>query len=260
MVIRSRLFGKGVGMDLDLAMEKLNISGKIYATFTLNMEAPFPHITHLNLTFLEKPEVWFSVRVLKAVQMMEVPVLKTWIHSLVMDALVTALVDPGKLDVNLTCHDRPTPGQDMGDTVAQGVLTVTLSATEPGHMPEDVRWLVLTLGEQHQKTSHLSPRWQESPSFLINSLQTDKLTVKLKSKRLVSSITLALFELPLSNYNLDSAHVVETFLQKKQTRLYSSNFPNIAVRLEYTALPPIQLDQPETSWPIPEAAGGATLP
>jgi Ca2+-dependent lipid-binding protein len=54
-----------VGMDLDLAMEKLNINGKMYATFTLNMEAPFPHITHLNLTFVEKPEVWFSVRVLK---------------------------------------------------------------------------------------------------------------------------------------------------------------------------------------------------
>jgi hypothetical protein len=63
---------------------------------------------------------------------MEVPVLKTWIHSLVMDALVTALVDPGKLDVNLTPHDRPTPGQEMGETVAQGVLTVTLSATQPG--------------------------------------------------------------------------------------------------------------------------------
>lgn len=64
--------------------------------------------------------------------MMEVPVLKTWIHSLVMDALVTALVDPGKLDVNLTSHDRPTPGQEIGDTVAQGVLTVTLSAMQPG--------------------------------------------------------------------------------------------------------------------------------
>jgi hypothetical protein len=76
-----------------------------------------------------------------------------------------------------------------------------------GQMPEDVRWLVLTLGEQHQKTSPLSPRWQESPSFLISSLQTDKLIVKLKTKRLVSSITLALFELPLSNYNLDSAHM-----------------------------------------------------
>lgn len=53
---------------------------------------------------------------------------------------------------------------------------------------------------------------------------------------------------------------METFLHKKQARLYSSNFPNIAVRLEYTALPTIQLDQPETPVPIPEAAGGGTLP
>lgn len=53
------------GLDLDVAVEKLNISGKIYATLTLDMEAPFPHITHLNLTFIEQPEVWFSIRVLK---------------------------------------------------------------------------------------------------------------------------------------------------------------------------------------------------
>lgn len=53
------------GLDLDVAVEKLNISGKIYATLTLDMEAPFPHITHLTLTFIEQPEVWFSIRVLK---------------------------------------------------------------------------------------------------------------------------------------------------------------------------------------------------
>jgi Ca2+-dependent lipid-binding protein len=53
------------GLDLDVAVEKLNISGKIYATLTLDMEAPFPHITHSNLTFIEQPEVWFSIRVLK---------------------------------------------------------------------------------------------------------------------------------------------------------------------------------------------------
>lgn len=76
-----------------------------------------------------------------------------------------------------------------------------------GHMPEGAQWLVLTLGEQHQKTSHLSSQWQESSSFLINSLQTDKLVLKLKSKQLVHSITVAQFELQLSDYNLDSLHV-----------------------------------------------------
>jgi len=74
-------------------------------------------------------------------------------------------------------------------------------------MPEDARWLVLTLGGQHRKTSHLSPQWQESSSFLINSLQTEKLVVKLKSKQLVHSITVGQFELQLSDYNLDSVHV-----------------------------------------------------
>jgi len=63
---------------------------------------------------------------------MEVPILKAWIHALVMDALVTSLVDPGRVDLNLTSHDRQTPSQDVGDTFAQGVLTVTLSVTQPG--------------------------------------------------------------------------------------------------------------------------------
>lgn len=58
---------------------------------------------------------------------MEVPLLKTWIHSVVMEALVTSLVDPGKLDVNLAPADRPSAGRGPGDTLAQGVLTVTLS-------------------------------------------------------------------------------------------------------------------------------------
>jgi len=63
---------------------------------------------------------------------MEVPILKTWIHALVMNAVVTSLVDPGKVDLNLTSHDRRTPSQDVGDTFAQGVLTVTLSVMQPG--------------------------------------------------------------------------------------------------------------------------------
>jgi hypothetical protein len=55
-------------------------------------------------------------------------------------------------------------------------------------------------------------------------------------------------------------HRVETALHKKQARSHSSNFPNIAVRLEYTALSPIQLDQPEMSWPISQAGREGTLP
>lgn len=52
---------------------------------------------------------------------------------------------------------------------------------------------------------------------------------------------------------------METPLPKKQTPSYSSNFPNIGIRLEYTALPPILLEQP-AGWPVPEATEGGTLP
>lgn len=52
-------------MDLDLAMEKLHLSGLVLATLTLDINAPFPHVTHLSVTFVEKPDIWFSVRILK---------------------------------------------------------------------------------------------------------------------------------------------------------------------------------------------------
>ena len=54
-------------------------------------------------------------------------------------------------------------------------------------------------------------------------------------------------------------HRVETALPKKQAPSHSCNFPNIAVRLEYTALPPILLEQ-QAGGPVPEAPGDSTLP
>lgn len=59
-------------------------------------------------------------------QMMEVPVLKTWIHSLVMDALATAFVDPGHLEINIHPSEVMVPETRPGDTLAQGVLTVII--------------------------------------------------------------------------------------------------------------------------------------
>ncbi|XP_063216806.1 extended synaptotagmin-2-like [Bacillus rossius redtenbacheri] len=247
LVLHVRLFGRDVGVDLDVAVEKLNVCGKMYMMLTFNMDAPFPHITHLSFAFLEKPEVWFSIHILKAVQMMEVPLLKTWIHSLVMDALTTVLVDPGKVDVNLMLRERPPVAREADNTVVQGVLTTTFSTTHPEC--DDVRWLVATLGDQRHKTSPLVPRWQESRSFLVASLAMDQLSVKLKSKRLISSVTLAHFELPLAGYDLDTTKIVETVLHKKVVRASVSNIPRVNVRLEYTPVPPVQLDQLEAEMP-----------
>ncbi|KAK6639488.1 hypothetical protein RUM43_007761 [Polyplax serrata] len=212
LVLRTRLFGKGVGMHLDVAMEKLNVCGKLEVLLTVDMEASFPHVTEVSVMFIEKPEVWFSIRMLKALQMMEVPVLKTWIHSVFMDALETALVRSRK--VAYQC-----PGNG------------------------DSNWIVFKMGNQYYKSTLLSQNWNDTPSFLVESLQTDKLVIKIKSKRLVSTVTIAQYEIFLNDYNLDNAHSVETLLQKKSTK--GSNIPTIKVRLEYTPVPPVSLDQPQ---------------
>ncbi|XP_068082073.1 uncharacterized protein [Anabrus simplex] len=240
LVLRARLFGKGVGMDLDLAMEKLNFSGQINLTFSLDMEAPFPHITQVSLTFMEKPEIWFSIRALKSVQVMELPLLKSWLHSLLMDALVTALVDPGKVDINLAAVDRPAAACDSGDSDPQGVLTATLSAAQPATYAEDARWLVMALGSQRCRTSPLRlQNWQESVTFLVNSLQSDRLVIKMKSKRLVSTVTLSQYELPLASLALEEG-TRDTTLHGK-----GGSAPALSLHILYTPLPPVQLDQLE---------------
>ena len=64
--------------------------------------------------------------------MMEVPILKTWIHSVIMDALETSLVDPGKLHLDLSATNRTDAGIGKAVSVAQGVLTLTLTASQIG--------------------------------------------------------------------------------------------------------------------------------
>lgn len=55
--------------------------------------------------------------------MMEIPVLKSWIHSLVMDGLTQALVDPGKVDIRLE-SGGPTYAPSTSRTKAQGEAPV----------------------------------------------------------------------------------------------------------------------------------------
>ncbi|XP_048513229.1 tricalbin-1-like isoform X3 [Athalia rosae] len=266
MLITTRLFGKGsskvgssgnidecVGMDVDLAVEKLSLAGTVLATLTLNASAPFPHVTHLSLSFVEKPDVWFSVRVLRAVQMMEVPLVKTWIHAVVSDALASWIVDPGHLELDLRAQERPGPGLDcVPNDVPHGVLTVTLSQSNGapvGAATDEVRWLVVTIGDQRRVTPHLGPSWTEDVSFLVGSLENERINIKLKAKRLVSTITLAQFELALGVYNWENSTVVDSVLQQKKPSRSSANIPNINARLEYSSLPALEPDMPPPELP-----------
>ncbi|XP_011687218.1 PREDICTED: uncharacterized protein LOC105449622 isoform X1 [Wasmannia auropunctata] len=247
MLITTRLFGKGVGMDIDLAVEKLSLSGTVIVNMTLNSSAPFPHATGLSISFLEKPDVWFSVRILRAVQMMEMPLIKTWIHAVVTDALASWLVDPGHLELNLRARERPGPGLDsVTNSLPQGVLTVVLCQNGcSANVADEVRWLVVTVGDQRRITSNLSPTWTEDVSFLVGPLDNERITIKLKAKRLVSTITLAQFELALGVYDWENSQIVETVLQQKKPSRSSANIPSINARLEYTTLPHLEPDLPQ---------------
>ncbi|XP_060817891.1 uncharacterized protein LOC132908177 isoform X1 [Bombus pascuorum] len=248
MLITTRLFGKGVGMDIDLAVEKLSLSGTILATLTLDSMAPFPHATSLSVSFLEKPDVWFSVRILRAVQMMELPLIKTWIHAVVTDTLANWIVDPGHLEMNLRAQEQPGPRFDsLTNSIPQGVLTIVLSqnGNSAPIIADEVRWLVVTLGDQRRIVTLLNSTWNENISFLMSVLENEKVSIKLKAKRLVSTVTLAQFELALGAYNWDNSQVIETVLQPKKPSRISANIPNINARLEYTALPKLDPDLPQ---------------
>ena len=69
---------------------------------------------------------------------------------------------------------------------------------------DEVRWLVVTVGDQRLVTSQLSPTWSEDVSFLVGGLENERVIIKLKAKRLVSTITLAQFELALGVYNWEN--------------------------------------------------------
>lgn len=77
----------------------------------------------------------------------------------------------------------------------------------PANVADEVRWLVVTVGDQRRITSNLNSMWTEDVSFLVGSLDNERITIKLKAKRLVSTITLAQFELALGVYDWENSQM-----------------------------------------------------
>lgn len=77
----------------------------------------------------------------------------------------------------------------------------------PANVADEVRWLVVTVGDQRRITSNLSSTWTEDVSFLVGPLDNERITIKLKAKRLVSTITLAQFELALGVYDWENSQM-----------------------------------------------------
>ena len=49
-----------------------------------------------------RPKLHFGVRVMRRIQLMEVPFFKMWLHSFLSNTILQAFVDPGKLELSLS--------------------------------------------------------------------------------------------------------------------------------------------------------------
>lgn len=253
MILRARLSTR-LGA-LDIAVEKLNLSGLMQVIVRLDMDAPFPHIASASVSFLEKPEVSFSVRTLRVIPVSEIPFLKTWIYHLVMNGLSEALVDPGKLDFTTT-STGPTKvlSKSQPKILAIGVLTFTihgeyLKSQDKGkkdkvnsNLMDDSRFCVVNLGshESHMPMAPTAEPWIHKDSFLIYNMKTDKLVIDVKSQVLLTTQSLAKFEIGLASLvfenqrctlpltkQIDDAEVIKLTMSLQRTDL-----PNIEKSIE----------------------------
>ncbi|CAH3128724.1 unnamed protein product [Porites lobata] len=236
IAIKVRLGGKMVGADVDVSIEDLSLSGRVQIVFEMDHLVPFPHMKSLAVTFLEKPDVDFDVRLMRAVQVMDIPMLKDFINALVMDSLTYALVDPGRIEVPLHGVD---PDEMLSaakkSTYADGLLTVTLKGGLPEKYTDDQIWTSLQVGNLDEKNTEKiqgGTTFEESISLLIYDLANDKLNVEIRGKRTFGTkYSIAKYKMFLGSLGLEKKKKVETTLSKEGIR-----GSRLEVTLEYTRL------------------------
>ncbi|XP_044164205.1 tricalbin-1-like [Acropora millepora] len=236
IAIRVRLGGKMVGADVDVSIEDVSLSGRIQIVFEMDHLVPFPHMKSVAVTFLEKPDVDFDVRLMRAVQVMDIPMLKDFINALVMDSLTYALVDPGRIEVPLHEVD---PDEMLSaakkSTYADGILTVTLKGGMQEKFTDDYVWTSLQVGNLDEKNTEKilgGTTFEESISLLIYDLASDKLNVEVRGKRSFGTkYAIAKYKMFLGSLGLQKKKKVETTLSKEGIR-----GSKLEVTLEYSPL------------------------
>ncbi|GAB1609829.1 extended synaptotagmin-1-like isoform X3 [Argonauta hians] len=239
MIFKVGLGSRNIGFNV--AIEELTIRGTLQVNLDMSMDTPFPHFSKATVYFIETPDVWFNISVMGGLQVMEMPLLKTWIHTHVKEGISKALVDPAKLDVSLASvgpvqYQRSAAKRQC----AQGVLTLHIKGYPKPNVDnglDDVIYTVLRLDDNKRQCPEVydSQNWEDICSFLINDLATDKLHIKYKCKRLLTSVTLEEHEVLLSQYPFQIKGEVDTILENKDgSKLYLS--------LQYTPLAPIKLE------------------
>ncbi|XP_060558293.1 uncharacterized protein LOC132718594 [Ruditapes philippinarum] len=241
MVFRARAGGERVGLSFDTAVEELRIKGKLQLMLHMTMEVPFPHITKATVSFSEEPEVWFNVTVLNALQLMEVPLIKSWIHINVMEGISKALVDPGKIDIPIASVGPVNAQQYIShNKLAQGVLTLQLKGTPSETADEDIHYTRLRIGKCKRQSGEVlaTQAWEDCCSFFIYDLSTEKLNIKHKCKRLLNTVTLEQHDLKLSSFPFN----LEKQINQEVENIDGSK---LSLTLTYSPLPPINLEEEE---------------
>ncbi|RMX44773.1 hypothetical protein pdam_00009176 [Pocillopora damicornis] len=242
-VIRIRLGNKGfLGACTDVAVEDLHIHGKLQLVLLFNQNIPFPHLAAVTLFFTEEPDVSFNIRLLKAVQLMEFPLLRQWITQMVNDYLKLALVDPGHITIPF-CDDPEVVGR--GAAYACGVLTLTISGGSHGKLTDDPYWCSVKIDGQKRYTKEVTGenQWSTNVSLLVYNLHADKLVIKVKGRRkLGTKYTVVEYVLFLSKFCLESNPQHDQVLEKSSLKPAT-----LTVQMEYTPLPVIDVCHSLTS-------------
>ncbi|XP_048580326.1 tricalbin-1 [Nematostella vectensis] len=236
IIIRVRLGGKMLGADVDVGLEDVSLSGRAQIVFELDHMVPFPHMKSVAVTFLEKPEVGFDVRMMKAVQVMDIPMLKDFINALVMDSLTYALVDPGRIEIPLHAEDpNELLNKPRKSAYASGVLTISAKGGLPIKFTDDQVFASFKVGEQEEKCSEKTQggtSWEGSFSFLIYDLTAENLIVEVRGKRVFGTkYTIAKYKLFLNALGLEKKKKVDTTLEKEGIK-----GSRLEITLEYAPL------------------------
>nr|XP_022329862.1 tricalbin-3-like isoform X4 [Crassostrea virginica] len=257
MVFLAKVGSGRAGLNFDVAVEGLSVSGNLQLICHMSMDVPFPHVSKVTASFTEKPEIWFNIKVLKSLQIMEVPLLKSWIQANIDDGITKALVDPGKIDIPIVKYAGPLKqrisGKSKSTKLAQGVLTITVKGR--AFQSEDksaVLYTMLRIGDRKRQTpDHLCTEdWTDTSSFFVYNPSKDTFVVKHKCRRLLSNVTLERHDLELSSFPLEVKPLATTTLDNKDGS-------QMEVKMRYTKLPPVSLDPGVEREPVdnPEVAG-----
>ncbi|ESP01610.1 hypothetical protein LOTGIDRAFT_238227 [Lottia gigantea] len=253
MIFHAKVGNKRVSLGFDMSVDDLNISGTMQAIVQFSMDIPFPHISKATISFVEKPDVTFNIHMLRAIQLMEVPLLKSWIHTNVTEGLTKAMVDPASVDLHFA-KTGPVQINRSSPTVdpAQGVLTVKIKGKPPSDATiEDIRYCVLRIDNRKRETRDVpaAEEWEDICSFFIYNLAKEKIQIKQKCKRLLTSTVLDRHDINLSSHPFQVRNIAEDVFENKDGS-------KLTINMEYSALPKLNLeDVPKNPENVEEFAG-----